>query len=64
MTSRLEITLKESLFDAEGESLRQKAHRYFSHRLDDVRVVQIITLDVELSPDQQRRLQDHFSPIR
>ena len=60
MTSRLEITLKESLFDAEGESLRQKAQRYFSCQLDGVRAVTIVTLDVDLTPDQQRRLQSEF----
>jgi phosphoribosylformylglycinamidine (FGAM) synthase PurS component len=52
MPYRIEITLKEELSDAEGQSLRNKAKNYFGIDLDDVRTVQIVTVDADLSKAQ------------
>ena len=52
MPHRLEITLKPELFDAEGEGIRHKAADYFDIRLDRIRVVQILTIDADLTDAQ------------
>jgi phosphoribosylformylglycinamidine synthase len=57
MPHRLEITLKTDLFDAEGDGIRQKAEDYFGIVLQQVRVVQILTIDAELTSEQCRMIQ-------
>jgi phosphoribosylformylglycinamidine synthase II len=57
MPHRLEITLKSGLFDAEGQGIRTKTLNYFGIHLTDVRTVQVITIDVDLTPDQLTRIQ-------
>ncbi len=52
MPSRLEIALKDQLVDAEGEGLRKKTRAYFGIELDRVRVVNVLTMDVDLAPAQ------------
>ena len=52
MAHRLEITLKETLIDAEGEGIRRKARDYFDLALDRVRVVQVVTIDADLTDTQ------------
>ncbi|MGD9330779.1 MAG: AIR synthase-related protein [Desulfobacterales bacterium] len=52
MPHRLEVTLKPDLFDAEGETLRQKARDYFGIRLDTVRTVSVVTIDANLTAEQ------------
>ncbi len=52
MPSRIEITLKPELIDAEGQGLSRKARDYFGIRIDTIRTVHIITIDVELTADQ------------
>ena len=52
MPARLEIALKEHLFDAEGANLCRKVQDYFGWRIGRVRVVQIITLDTRLTPEE------------
>jgi phosphoribosylformylglycinamidine synthase len=52
MPHRLEITLKPDLFDAEGQGIRNKAVSYFDIKIDDIRTVHVITMDVDLSPGQ------------
>ncbi len=52
MPQRIEITLKDDLFDAEGEGLRLKARNYFGIEIDSVRTISIVTIDAELSDDQ------------
>lgn len=52
MPSRLEITLKDHLLDAEGEGIREKSGSYFGVHLEAVRTIQILTIDADLSPDQ------------
>ena len=39
MPYRIEIALKEELFDAEGEALRLKAKAYFGINLEKVRTI-------------------------
>jgi len=52
MPYRIEVTLKPELFDAEGETLRQKARDYFGIQLDAVRTVSVVTVDAALTPAQ------------
>ena len=52
MPHRLEIAIRPDLPDAEGRGIQKKARDYFDIKLDSVRVVQINTLDVELTPVQ------------
>jgi phosphoribosylformylglycinamidine synthase len=52
MPYRIEITLKEELSDAEGLSLRHKAKHYFDIELEDVRTIQIVTIDADLTQAQ------------
>lgn len=60
MASRIEITLKPDLLDAEGEALRRKAGDYFGIRLDGVRSVHIITVDAVLNRDQIERVRQEI----
>ena len=55
MPQRIEITLKEQLLDAEGQSLRLKAKNYFDIDLHQVRTIHIVTIDADLSTDQVER---------
>ncbi len=57
MPYRLEIALKPDLTDAEGQGLRQKARNYFGVDLANVRTVQILTIDAQLTPDQLETVQ-------
>ena len=52
MPYRLEIAIRPDLPDAEGRGIQKKAKDYFGIELDSVRVVQINTLDLELTPAQ------------
>ena len=52
MAVRLEIALKEHLFDAEGASLCRKIHDYFGWDVGAARVIHIVTLDTGLSGDE------------
>ncbi|MDY6951816.1 MAG: phosphoribosylformylglycinamidine synthase subunit PurS, partial [Thermodesulfobacteriota bacterium] len=52
MPSRLEITLKPEIFDAEGEALCRKANDYFGYRIASVRTVNILTMDMGLKGQQ------------
>ncbi len=57
MAHRLEITLKETLIDAEGEGVRRKARDYFDLVLDRVRVIQVVTIDADLTAAQLNTIQ-------
>ncbi|MEJ2659441.1 MAG: hypothetical protein P8Z73_01770, partial [Desulfobacteraceae bacterium] len=57
MPSRIEITLKPELVDAEGQGLRSKARSYFGVAADAIRTIQILTIDAELSHEQLHRVQ-------
>ena len=52
MAVRLEIALKEHLFDAEGASLCRKIHDYFGWKVGTARVIHLLTLDTNLSRDE------------
>ncbi|MGD8513232.1 MAG: AIR synthase related protein, partial [Deltaproteobacteria bacterium] len=52
MPACLEITLKSDLFDAEGAALCRKANDYFGFNIEFVRTVNILTIDVDLTPGQ------------
>ncbi|MGD9189140.1 MAG: AIR synthase related protein, partial [Desulfobacteraceae bacterium] len=56
MPSRIEITLKPHLYDAEGDGLRHKAQDYFGIRADAIRAVHIVTIDAELNGNQIDRV--------
>ncbi|CAN2042685.1 Phosphoribosylformylglycinamidine synthase subunit PurL [Candidatus Magnetomoraceae bacterium gMMP-15] len=53
----LEITLKPHLIDAEGEGIRKKALNYFGIPVSLVRTIHVITIDVDFSLDQLKRIQ-------
>jgi phosphoribosylformylglycinamidine synthase len=57
MPHRLEIALKEDLFDAEGEGICRKAKSYFGIELDRVRTVSLVTIDARLTDQQLRAIQ-------
>jgi phosphoribosylformylglycinamidine (FGAM) synthase PurS component len=57
MSSRIEITLKPELADAEGQGLRSKARNYFGVAADAIRTIHILTIDADLSGDQLNRVQ-------
>ena len=57
MPYRLEIALKENLFDAEGEGVRRKAKSYFGIEIERVRTVNLVTIDARLSDEQLRAVQ-------
>ncbi|MBW2181898.1 MAG: phosphoribosylformylglycinamidine synthase subunit PurS, partial [Deltaproteobacteria bacterium] len=57
MPHRLEIALKPGLFDAIGEGVRQKAKNYFGLEFDEVRTVNIITIDADLTGGQLKTIQ-------
>ncbi|MBS3809053.1 MAG: phosphoribosylformylglycinamidine synthase [Desulfobacterales bacterium] len=52
MADRLEIALKPKLFDAEGAGIKNKASDYFGICPDSIRVIRIVTIDADLTPDQ------------
>ncbi len=52
MVSRLEIRLKRDLFDADGATVKRKAKEYFDFDVKDLRVIRILTIDTDLTPDQ------------
>ena len=56
MPQRIEITLKEQLLDAEGQSLCHKAENYFDIHLHQVRTIHILTIDADLTTDQVERI--------
>jgi len=57
MAHRLEIALKDSLPDAEGRGICQKAEDYFGIQLAGVRTIHIVTIDAELSDEQLQAVQ-------
>ncbi len=57
MPHRLEIALKENLFDAEGEGICRKAKSYFGIEMDCVRTISVVTIDAGLSDEQLRAVQ-------
>lgn len=56
MPVRLEIRLKNELFDAEGDGIKRKSREYFGFEVDDVRVVRVITIDKEFSQEELERI--------
>lgn len=58
MPSRIEITLKPELPDADGNALRQKVRDYFDIEIDAIRTVHIMTVDADLEPAQLERVKD------
>ncbi len=57
MPYRIETTIKSELFDAEGATLCQKARTYFGIELDSVRVIHVVIIDADLSPEQIKVVQ-------
>jgi phosphoribosylformylglycinamidine synthase len=52
MTFRLEIGWRPELPDAEGEGVRRQAREYFGLEMDRVRVLKLLMLDLDLSPEE------------
>jgi phosphoribosylformylglycinamidine synthase len=60
MPSRIEITYKQSITDAEASLLISKAHRYFDITIDSARTINIITTDQNFTLEQLQRLQSEI----
>ncbi|MBL6979486.1 MAG: phosphoribosylformylglycinamidine synthase subunit PurS, partial [Desulfobacteraceae bacterium] len=56
MAFRLEIRLKNELVDADGAGIRRKARGYFGFKVDDVRVIRVLTVDAHLGPEQLEQI--------
>ena len=52
MAHRLEIAIKPGLRDPQGESVRKRARDYFELPVEKVRVIQVLTIDALLGPEQ------------
>ncbi len=52
MPARLEIMLRPELLDAEGESVRRQAREYFALEFSRIRVIQVLTFDADLTPEE------------
>ena len=67
MPARLEIALREDLFDAEGASLARKARDYLGCRISETqtRAVRVLTIDAGLSKEalEQLRTQVFTNPV-
>jgi len=50
--ARLEIALRDDLFDPAGAGLVSKAQEYFGLGLDQVRLIQVYTFDLDLTEDE------------
>lgn len=57
MPYRLEITSRSDIPDPEGQGIRRKAKDYFGIDIADVRIIQVVTIDADLTPDQLTMLQ-------
>lgn len=60
MPACLEITLKPDLFDAEGAAICRKANDYFGFRIESVRTVHALTIDVDLTAGQFKAIQEEI----
>ncbi|HAA04403.1 MAG TPA: phosphoribosylformylglycinamidine synthase [Syntrophobacteraceae bacterium] len=60
MPARLEITLRPHLFDAEGASLCRKIESYFGWHVGQVRVIQVLTLDTQLSSSELESIREEI----
>ncbi len=58
MSARLEIALRDDLFDAEGANLTRKARDYFGYQVAEVRTVRVITIDAKLTKAQLKKIQE------
>ncbi len=56
MPARLEIRLKDELFDAEGNGIKKKAREYLGLDVDNIRVVRVITIDKEFNQKELERI--------
>lgn len=65
MAIKLEIALKDHLFDAEGAGLCRKVQDYFGWFVEQIRVIHILTLDTRLSKDELEavRLEVFTNPV-
>ena len=60
MTFRLEVRLKDELFDASGAGILKKARAYFGFGVDDVRVIRVLTIDAHFDDGQLSRIQNEL----
>jgi len=62
MISRLEIRLKNELTDPEGRNIKSKAADYFGIKINEIRVIRVLTIDTGLNHDQLEKIrQDIFT---
>lgn len=65
MAVKMEIALKEDLFDAEGAGLCRKISDYFGWTVGHARAIHLLTLDTRLSPEELEavRLEIFTNPV-
>jgi len=65
MAARLEIALRQELFDAEGAALVRQARDYFGCELADARTVRVLTIDADLprAALEELRLEIFTNPV-
>jgi len=56
MISRLEIRLKNELTDPEGRNIKRKAADYFGFKIDELRVIKVLTIDADLKHEQLEKV--------
>ncbi len=56
MPKRLEVALKEHLFDPEGAGLCRKIADYFGWHVGQARVIHVLTLDLDLSDEEMEAI--------
>ncbi len=60
MPHRLEIRLKDGLFDAEGSSIKNKSKEYFGLEVEQIRIIRVLTIDKEFDQSQLSKIQQLF----
>jgi len=60
MPVRLEIKLKNHLFDAEGNSIKRKSREYFGFDIDQIRVIRVITIDKKFNQRDLKKIKEEI----
>ncbi len=61
MPYRLEIRLRENLFDSEGFLIKKKSKEYFGFDVEEIRVIRVLTIDKEFSENELNQIKELFT---
>src|SRR5512140_2796386 len=56
MATRIEVALKEGVRDARGERIKREIEHFLHLEVDDVRTLDVYTVDTELAGDEPERV--------